>query len=100
MAKPYRISEELLQSGTDLNLQMWSEDPACLNRGECALRLSERIKADGGNPDVTKSESRPFDCRVEISADARHIVKHLWIIFVLLPFALGLLFLLLQEMIK
>jgi len=40
----------------------------------------------------------PFDPRVDISADARHIagriVKHLWIIFVLLPCIFGLLYLL------
>jgi hypothetical protein len=37
----------------------------------------------------------PFDPRAEISADARHIasriVTHLWILFVLLPVVLGLL---------
>jgi B-box zinc finger len=55
--------------------------------------------------DVTYCEScsapgivppRPFDPRVETSADARyiagHIVKHLWIIFVALPFVAALLF--------
>jgi len=37
----------------------------------------------------------PFNPRTEVSADAIHIasriVKHLWIIFVLLPFVIGLL---------
>jgi hypothetical protein len=37
-------------------------------------------------------EENPFDPRTEVSADAQHIVKHLWIIFVLLPFILGLLY--------
>ena len=32
-----------------------------------------------------------FRPKFDVSADARHIVKHMWIIFVLLPFVLGLL---------
>jgi hypothetical protein len=44
-------------------------------------RLSERRQ---------QLQDNPFDARTEISADAIHIasriVKHLWIIFVLLPF--------------
>jgi hypothetical protein len=40
-------------------------------------------------------EDNPFDPRTEVSADAMHIasriVKHLWIIFVLLPFVAALL---------
>ena len=43
-----------------------------------------------------ESLANPFDPRTEISADAQHIagriVKHLWIIFVLLPVVLGILF--------
>ena len=42
----------------------------------------------------------PFDPRSEVSADAKHIagriVKHLWIIFVLLPVVLALLYSLLK----
>ena len=49
-------------------------------------RLSERRQA---------LQDNPFDPRTEISADARHIagriVTHLWILFVLLPVILGLL---------
>jgi hypothetical protein len=40
-------------------------------------------------------QDNPFDPRTEVSADAIHIasriVKHLWIIFVLLPFIAALL---------
>jgi hypothetical protein len=32
----------------------------------------------------------PFRPKADISADARYIVKHLWIIFVIFPFILGL----------
>jgi len=44
---------------------------------------------------------RPFDPRNEVSADAEYvsgrIVKHLWIIFVLLPVVLGILFAILRN---
>jgi hypothetical protein len=38
------------------------------------------------------SVAKPFDPRTEISADANHIVKHLWIIFVVLPIACFMLY--------
>jgi hypothetical protein len=38
-----------------------------------------------------RTETRDFDPHTDISADAKHIVKHLWIIFVLLPFVVALL---------
>lgn len=41
-------------------------------------------------------EANPFDPRTEISADAKHVasrvVTNLWIIFVALPFVLGILY--------
>jgi hypothetical protein len=52
------------------------------------LREKEEIRA--------ASAANPFDARSEVSADARHIVKHLWIIFVLLPVVLGILLVLLK----
>ena len=36
--------------------------------------------------------AHPFNPRIEVSADAKYITKHLWIIFVLLPFVVGLLY--------
>ena len=36
--------------------------------------------------DVPRMLIRP---KTDISADARYIVKHLWIIFIILPFVLG-----------
>ena len=33
----------------------------------------------------------PFDPRTEVPADAKRIVTHLWIIFVILPVAIGIL---------
>lgn len=37
-------------------------------------------------------QPKPFRPRREISADARYIVTHLWIIFVVLPFVLAILY--------
>ena len=43
-----------------------------------------------------ESIDKGFDLRSEVSADARYIVKHLWIIFVLLPVVLGFVFFILK----
>jgi hypothetical protein len=45
----------------------------------------------------TEVTETPFDPRTEVSADARKIVKNLWVIFVLLPFVTGLLILLVSS---
>jgi hypothetical protein len=37
-----------------------------------------------------ESLAKGFDPRTEVSADTRHIVKHLWMIFVILPVVLGI----------
>jgi hypothetical protein len=37
-------------------------------------------------------QENPFNPRTEVSADANKIVKHLWIIFVLLPLVLWILY--------
>ena len=64
----------------------WASDPECNQKLLCATAL--------GN--MAKLGELPFHPRTEVSADARyiagHIVKHLWIIFVALPFVLALLF--------
>jgi hypothetical protein len=78
----------------------------------CARMLSERL-ADRAKVGAQRQAAReeeeqrlskkrqalqdcPFDPRTEISADAKHIaseiVKHLWILFVLLPILVGLLY--------
>jgi hypothetical protein len=55
---------------------------------ERTLRLSEEERQ--------ASIGRGFDLRSEVSEDARYIsgriIKHLWIIFVLLPVVLGILY--------
>jgi hypothetical protein len=86
-------------------LRKWADDPNCIEREECAQILNDKIAAEENRYketqqrlEVKRSEllQDPFDPRTEISADARHIagriVKHLWIIFVLLPVVLGILY--------
>jgi hypothetical protein len=80
-------------------------DPDCSNAKECleeiAKRQSERAlraEAEQLRRVSVRSElqEHPFDPRNEVSADARHVVKHLWIIFVALPFVLALLYVILR----
>jgi hypothetical protein len=65
-------------------LEAWASDPDCNQRLLCATALKKL------------TEIPPFDPRTELSKDAHyiagHIIKHLWIIFVVLPFVLALLY--------
>jgi len=93
-----------LEKASDRDLEKWATDPNCHEMEACAKalakRLAEREKTKvAGLPEavVKRKELRdnPFDPRTEVSADAkyisRRIVTHLWILFVLLPFIIGLL---------
>jgi len=68
-----------------------ASDAGCNQQLICAVALEKR--------DISTSPLAPFDPRTDVSADAkyvaRRVVKHLWIIFVALPFVLTLLFLIL-----
>jgi hypothetical protein len=99
---------------SDEELEKWAHDPNCIEMEVCAKALAERIarrekleverQAAIAAEIQRRSEVRkeladnPFNPRTEVSADATHIasriVKHLWIIFVLLPFVLAVLLLL------
>jgi hypothetical protein len=103
----------------DGDLEKWAHDPNCIEMEICAETLASRIalrekrEADRQAAIVAESERRaalrkdladnPFNPRFEVSADAKHIasriVKHLWIIFVLLP-VVAVLLLLVAEAIK
>jgi hypothetical protein len=104
-------------------LRKWSNDPACNQRSFVGTRLEWAQKGYtppkpcGCSPDQICQKCRevpkalpkplgvdtggPFSPRVDISADARYIsgriVKHLWIIFVAVPFVLAVLFLMLRS---
>lgn len=86
---------------TDEKLAEVAADPNCSNSKECLEVLAgraERAEAERIRRERVCAELRdnPFDPRNEVSADARQIVKHLWIIFVALPFVLGILFVILK----
>jgi hypothetical protein len=93
-----------VQYASGEKLERWAQDENCIERAECerelVLRRLRKTKEEEGLS-VRKQglEANPFDFRKEhtadskeVSADARYIVKHLWIIFVLLPFVLGLVY--------
>jgi hypothetical protein len=87
-----------LAATSDQRLKEWAADPDCIENESCAKILTERIAkreedaaALRGARTAKREElqENPFDPRTEVSADAKHIagqiVKHLWILFVLLP---------------
>ena len=81
-----------------MSLKQWlNESPgAKLDEADAARRTEIETRV------ATLQELRsPFDPRNEVSADAEYvsgrIVKHLWIIFVLLPVVLGILFAILRN---
>jgi len=111
-AHRYHVEGELLQligAASDQELEKWASDPNCYEAETCAKELAERLAKRaateaGRQAARTAAQQRlcdrrqalqdnPFDPRTEVSADAIHmasrIVKHLWIIFVLLPFVIA-----------
>jgi len=94
------------------DLIKWASDPDTINQKDCAEELASRkqrevVTVQGHTGEEQRLangretlDSNPFDPRIEISADAQYIagriIKHLWIIFVLLPFILGLFWVLLR----
>jgi len=98
-------SEWAIRDSTTEDLQKWMSDPNCIEKDKCAALLTERIatqeavrleRQQRSADKRAQLQENPFDPRTEVSADARHvarqIVKNLWIIFVVLPFVLGLLY--------
>jgi hypothetical protein len=86
---------------SDEQLQKWATDPNCIEMEVCTAELAKRIAESQAALDAKRKElqNNPFDPRTEVSASAKHIasriVTHLWILFVLLPFIIGLLLVLL-----
>ncbi len=100
----YHIPTSGLGDPSNDQLEKWATDPNCIERDNAAAFLAER-RAHGAKIMATRDEARaqkraelqdnPFDSRTEVSADARHIANriatHLWVIFVLLPIMLAVL---------
>jgi hypothetical protein len=93
-----------LWTHSDEDIEKWAVDPNCIEREQCAAflverrALEEKRQAQEVEARATKRaelQDNPFDPRSEVSADAKHvagrIVTHLWIIFVLLPVVLAVL---------
>jgi hypothetical protein len=111
--EPTQPTEDRMRQATGLELSKWAHDANCFETKEAAQELAERIAkrkmseadrqaaiaADQQRPFERPERIRnnPFDPRTEVSADAKYtasrIIKHLWLIFVLLPFVAALLML-------
>lgn len=91
-------SWRVLEAATVEQLEKWANDPECQQRHNAAAELTQRKERLRLAPAAKKEElqNNPFDTRTDVSADAKHIVKHLWIIFVLLPVVLGTLYAILR----
>lgn len=100
----YHASLTQLWSVTDDELQKWANDPDCIEQSRAAelwaQRTAEREEAKRRRDEAhaakrAELQDNPFNPRTEVSADAAYIagriVKHLWIIFVLLPIVLAIL---------
>jgi hypothetical protein len=84
-----------LGNASDVVLDEWANDPNTANPQECRNVLKEKLERLPKKRQALQED--PFDPRTEVSADARKIVGTLWIIFVLLPFVIGLLYLFLSS---
>jgi hypothetical protein len=95
--KQFNVSFDDIRSASDQVLEKWAVDPQCNEKESCKKELIRRQQELVQQDLPAKESDRPFDPRTEVSADARHIanrvVANLWIIFVLMPSALGLLWL-------
>jgi hypothetical protein len=98
-------SEWAILAASSEDLHRWASDPNCIEKEQCAAVLAQRLEKEKLfrlEKQKRNAEKRallqedPFDPRTEVSADARYtagqIVKHLWIILVVLPFILGILY--------
>jgi len=104
-------TRNVIDNADSSSLEQWAADPNCVQSELCAAELEKRRRnkeaiAESNRDRLAAEQERlerqrealklfPFDPRTEISADAKHIagqiVKHLWILFVLLPVIAGLL---------
>lgn len=82
----------VINLASDEQLKKWASDESCNQKLICDVALAQQ--------NTPKRGEVPFYPRTEVSADARYIagriIKHLWIIFVALPFVLAILFVILK----
>lgn len=80
------------------DLVKYASVPNCNQRFACEAVLKKKYNTQGAKAE--RLAANPFDARNEVSADGRYIagqiVKNMWIIFVLLPIALALVYLALK----
>jgi len=97
-----KASEEYLRDTPIEQLRKWAADPNCIEREKVAVFLIQEEEREQRSRELRSErllkrcrdqEANPCDRRTEVSADARHIVKNIWIIFVILPICLYVLFL-------
>jgi hypothetical protein len=89
-------------NASNVLLEEWANDPNTDNPRDCLNAVKERRDAILREEDRLSKKRQamqedPFDPRTEVSADAKKIVSNLWIIFVLLPFVMGVLYLILSS---
>jgi hypothetical protein len=100
--------EDRIRQASSAELDKWAHDPKCVERDLCGTELRARQTKRDNPPTVVaevpaigQRQESCFDPRNEVSADAVYIasriVKHLWIIFVLLPVVLCLLYAILSS---
>ncbi|MFY9560860.1 MAG: hypothetical protein WAQ52_11550 [Terriglobales bacterium] len=91
----------VINSAPDEELEKWASDGDCNQRIVCISALSKRRNPSDQAARAARLQQNPFDPRNEVSEDAQYIagriVKHLWIIIVLLPLVLGVLFVILKN---
>jgi hypothetical protein len=85
------FTDRQIREASDEQLEQWAtDDPNPYNKRLAIDALRKR--RGGANLESKKQEpllATPFDPKTDVSADAKYIageiVKHLWILFVLLP---------------
>jgi hypothetical protein len=92
---PNKAASWFLAGASRQELEKWGTDPNCIEMEACAKALAQRLA------NLENLQDNPFNPRTEVSADAKYIagriVSHLWILFILMPFIIGLLLLVLAR---
>ena len=91
---------------TDTELEIYISNPDTLYTEAAKAERERRINNPIGTSLTIQDSSVTdlFNCRTEVSADAKYIaariIKHLWIISIFLPIAIALLWLIIRKVIS